>query len=44
MVVVLMEVMEVLVVMEVEEMMVAVEAEEVERLDLTLLLSGYWDH
>ena len=44
MVVVLMEVMEVVVVMEVEEMMVAVEAVEVERLDLTLLLSGYWDH
>ena len=41
MVVVLMEVMEVVVVMEVEEM---VEAVEVERLDLTLLLSGYWDH
>ena len=40
-VVVLMEVMEVVVVMEVEEM---VEAVEVERLDLTLLLSGYWDH
>ena len=40
-VVVLLEVMEVVVVMEVEEM---VEAEEVERLDLTLLLSGYWDH
>ena len=44
MVVVLLEVMEVVVVMEVEVMMVAVEAEEVERLDLTLLLSGYWDH
>ena len=41
MVVVLLEVMEVVVVMEVEEM---VEAVEVERLDLTLLLSGYWDH
>lgn len=40
-VVVLLEVMEVVVVMEVEEM---VEAVEVERLDLTLLLSGYWDH